>query len=103
MTCPKEISEILSEQYSSAFSRPAYDSAEINNLFKDKDTIPNELSDIDFGEDLIGAMDEFPSNSAAKTDGFFMKGTISGMQYVWDTVILFSFLWCFSPSRYCAT
>ena len=71
VTCPKKISEILSEQYSSVFSRPAYDSAEINNLFMDEDTIPNGLSDIDFGEeDLIEAMNEFPSNSAAGPDGF---------------------------------
>ena len=69
--CPKKISEILSEQYSSVFSRPAYDSAEIYSLFMDEDTIPNGLSDIDFGEeDLIKAMNEFPSNSAAGPDGF---------------------------------
>ena len=37
----------------------------------DEDTVPNRLSDSDFGEEnLIEAMNEFPSNSAAGPDGF---------------------------------
>ena len=71
VSCPKRISEMLSEQYSSVFSRPKCDISDINNLFEDEVPNLNGISDIDFGEeDLIEAMGEFACNSAAGPDGF---------------------------------
>ena len=63
VTSPKKISEFLSQQYSSVFNSLAYDSTEINNLFMGEVTIPNGLSDIDFGEEaVIDAMSKFISS-----------------------------------------
>ena len=71
VSCPKRISEMLSEQYSSVFSRPKCDISDINNLFEDEVPNLNGISVIDFGEeDLIEAMCEFACNSAAGPDGF---------------------------------
>ena len=70
VSCPKRISEMLSEQYSSVFSRPKCDISDINNLFEDEVPNLNGISDIDFGEEvLIEAMGEFACNSAAGPDG----------------------------------
>ena len=51
VSCPKRISEMLSEQYSSVFSRPKCYISDINNLFEDEVPNLNGISDIDFGEE----------------------------------------------------
>ena len=71
VSCPKKMSEILSEQYASVFSSPKYDNMDINNIFMETDANGGLLSDINFSEeDVIEAMSEFSCNSAAGPDGF---------------------------------
>ena len=70
-SCSETMCEILSEQYASVFSTPACDQDEMNDLFDDATLTRNGIHDIDFGEeDIIEAMSEFSTNSAAGPDGF---------------------------------
>ena len=65
------MAEILSDQYSSVFSQPRHEKNDPQELFPD--TLPHnrDISDVLFTEDeLIEAMNDVSSNSAAGPDGF---------------------------------
>ena len=65
------MAEILSDQYSSVFSQPRHEKNDPKELFPD--TLPHnrDISDVLFTEDeLIEAMNDVSSNSAAGPDGF---------------------------------
>ena len=72
ISCPKRMGEILSDQYSSVFSKPVFKDNEINNIFSEETPAsPDYITDIDFSkEDIVKAIDEFSCNSAAGPDGF---------------------------------
>ena len=75
ISCPRRMGEILSNQYSSVFSKPVYTDAEIDEiLLDDTSDVSPGLGDIDFNEDDISqAISEFSCNSAAGPDGFPAK------------------------------
>ena len=68
---PKDMAEILSEQYSSIFSQPRLGTEETEKLFTERRPLAHYFWDINFSEkDLKEAMSEVPINSASGPDGF---------------------------------
>ena len=71
--CASKMSELLSEQYASVFSKPLMTDEEIHNLFPRRD--PNQnLCDVFFTEsDIEEAINELAENSSAGPDNFPAK------------------------------
>ena len=76
----QEMSEILSQQYASVFSKPTFPESELNNLFSSHPPDPGgdqhceRLEDVIFDEsDIEEAISELSSNSAAGPDNFPAK------------------------------
>ena len=63
--------EMMSEQFSSVFSQPKHPLHDPGDLFPDQPSGADTFSDVLFTEnDLIEAMNDVSSNSAAGPDGF---------------------------------
>ena len=72
ITSPRQMAEILSEQYSSVFSTPSQESRSPSDIFPDADA-DNEpfINNIKFNDnELAEAMGELSANSAPGPDGF---------------------------------
>jgi hypothetical protein len=71
ITCPLQMAEILSEQYSSVFSEPREAMQQPKEIFSDDNSDGPQLQDFIFGEDdIIKAIDEISSTSAAGPDRY---------------------------------
>ena len=71
--CASKMSELLSDQYASVFSKPVMSDEEVKNLFPENDTSQN-LCDVLFTEsDIEEAIDELSENSSAGPDNFPAK------------------------------
>ena len=74
ITNPKEMAEILAEQYSLVFSQPKYLDKDAEDLFPHSPSENSGLCDVLFSEsDLIEAIEELKPNSAAGPDDFPAK------------------------------
>ena len=69
---PQEMTEILSDQYSSVFSDPSDDNIDANTIFPEQHTTDTpSLSQIQFSDsELAGAMNNLATNAAPGPDGF---------------------------------
>ena len=71
ITCPLEMAEILSDQYSSVFSEPRETMLHPQDIFPNNGENGPHLEDIVFGEvDIIKAIDEISCTSAAGPDRY---------------------------------
>ena len=71
--CPTKMSELLSEQYASVFSKPIMTDEEIHSLFHGQD-LNQKLCDVFFTElDIEEAISELADNSSAGPDNFPAK------------------------------